>query len=246
MFTAVASLAAAAASPAAQPHARIAVSAPAVQTMVVGQGGRVLSSARTVTAANTTVHMSARNCAVAGGTPLAALLALRREGGPGFALRDYGHCGASASNSAELFVYSLGGQSNSGQNGWEYKVDGVSGSTGAGDPSGPTGNGRRLSSGEQVLWFWCEASSGGCQRTLQLSASSVSHGQALSVSVNGCDNEGQCAPVAYATVKVGLNFATTGSAGRATLTAPSRPGRYQVTATRHGLVPSFPLTIAVR
>jgi hypothetical protein len=216
--------------------------------MVVGQRDRVLAGARTVTAANATVRLSGRNCTVAAGTPLAALLALRHAGGPGFALRDYGHCGASAANSAELFVYSLGGQTNSGQNGWEYKVDGASGSTGAGDPTGPTGDGRRLSSGEQVLWFWCEASRGGCQHTLALSASSsnVGHGQSLAVAVNGCDNEGRCFPVAGALVRVGSSSASTGAAGRATLTVPSSPGRYRLTATRQGLVPSFPQTVTVK
>src|SRR6202043_1874556 len=97
---------------------------------------------------------------VAAGTPLATLAAVRRAGGAGFAVRDYGHCGSASRNSGQLFVYSIGGQTNSGQNGWEYKVDEVSGTTGAGDPSGPLGDGRRLHSGARVLWFWCHASGG--------------------------------------------------------------------------------------
>lgn len=145
-------------------------------------------------------------------------------------------------------MYSLGGETNRVQNGWEYKVDGVSGSTGAGDPSGPSGNGRRLSSGEQVLWFWCEATGGGCERTLSISASSATiyPKHAFTVAVNGQDNEGRSVPVDGAIVTLGSDFASTGSSGRATLLAPSTPGSYRVSATGRGLVPSFPETIVVR
>ncbi len=232
---------------AAGPHAGSAVAAPSVQSMVVGSGGTIVSPARSITAGATSVHVGARNCAVAAGTPLAVLAALRRAGGPGFALRDYGHCGASPANSGELFVYSLAGQTNSGQNGWEYKVNDVSGTTGAGDASGPLGNGRRLSSGERVLWFWCQSSGGGCQRTLGVSApaSVVPNGQ-IAVTVTGFDNEGRGAPVAGAIVTLGSDFASTGAGGRATLIAPAAPGRYAVAAGRRGLVPAFPETVVVR
>ncbi|HEX5852744.1 MAG TPA: hypothetical protein VFY36_06610 [Solirubrobacteraceae bacterium] len=141
-----------------------AASGPSVRSMIVGVGGRILSRARTVTASASSVRIGRRSCAVAAGTPLAVLLAVRRAGGPGFALRDYGHCGRSPADSGQLFVYSLGGETNRGQNGWEYEVDGVIGSTGAGDPSGPRGNGRRLRARDLVVWFWCEAYRGGCKR----------------------------------------------------------------------------------
>jgi hypothetical protein len=232
----------------ARPSARIAGGAPYVTTMVVGRGGGTLSQARGVSAAAVSVAVRGRSCAVAAGTPLAALEALRRVGGPGFALRDYGRCGSTQANSGQLFVYSLGGQSNRGQSGWEYKVDGVSGSTGAADTSGPQGNGRRLSSGDRVLWFWCEASAGGCQRTLEASPSSatVTRGGRLAVTVTGYDNEGRGAPVAGAIVALGYDLASTGTHGHATLTVPSSPGRYQLTTARSGMVPSFPGTIVVR
>ena len=151
-------------------------------------------------------------------------------------------------DSGELFVYSLGGETNRGQNGWEYKVDGVSGTTGAGDPSGPLGDGRLLRSDQRVLWFWCQASGGGCQRTLEVapSTSTVSPGASLSVTVSGYENEGRGAPITGAIVTLGTDFASTGRGGRASLIAPSTPGRYQVSATRRGLVPSFPQTIVVR
>jgi hypothetical protein len=228
--------------------AAAAAGAPSVQSMVVGSGGAILSPARTVTASATTVRIGARSCAVAAGTPLAVLAAVRRAGGPGFALRDYGRCNSSPRNSGQLFVYSLAGEVNRGQSGWEYKVDGASGTTGAGDPSGPSGDGRLLRAGERVLWFWCQAVAGGCQRTLEVAPSSfaVSPGASLGVAVDGYENEGRAAPVARAIVTLGTDFASTGPAGRATLIAPSAPGRYQVSATRRGLVPSFPETIVVR
>jgi hypothetical protein len=222
--------------------------APVVQSMVVGSGGVVLSPARSVAASATSVRAGRRRCAVAAGTPLAVLAALRRAGGPAFFVRDYGRCGRSPAGSGQLFVYALGGEANRGQSGWEYKVAGVAGSTGAADPSGPRGDGRRLRSGEQVLWFWCAAHAGGCQRTLALSpaSSSVGPGGSLAVTVRGLDNEGRAVPVAGAIVKLGSDFASTDAGGRATLAAPVTPGRYQLTAARAGLVPSFPGTIVVR
>jgi hypothetical protein len=221
---------------------------PSVQSMVVGSGGVLLSQARTLTAGATTMRVGNRTCSVAAGTPLAALAALRRTGGPGFALRDYGRCGSSTRNSGQLFVYSLGGEANRGQSGWEYKVDHVSGSTGAGDPSGPRGDGRRLGSGARVLWFWCNASAGGCQRTLDMapSATTVARGSPLTVTVSGYDNEGRGTAIAGAIVTLGSNFASTDTHGRARLIAPPSPGRYALVSGRRGLVPSFPETIVVR
>jgi hypothetical protein len=223
-------------------------SAPAVASMIVGSSGQLLSPARTIAATATTVRAGRKRCAVAAGTPLAVLAAVRRLGGPGFALRDYGNCGASAVNSGQLFVYSIGGERNRGQSGWEYKVDNVAGSTGAGDPSGPRGDGRRLRSGQRVLWFWCRASGRGCQRTLAAAPASSTVGRrgSLEVSVTGYDNEGHRAPVAGAIVTLGLDFASTNASGRAALIAPSSPGSYALRASRRGLVSSFPETIVVR
>jgi hypothetical protein len=245
---ALAAMAAVASGVHALPVARSAASGPSVQTMIVGAGGRILALARTVTAGATDVAVARRSCAVAAGTPLAALAAERRAGGPGFALRDYARCGPSPANSGQLFVYSLAGETNHAQNGWEYKVNGVAGSAGAGDESGPQGNGRLLGSGEQVLWFWCQAGSGGCERSLQISASTaaIHRGHAITVSVTGMDNYGRAVPVAGAIVTLGSDFASTGSGGRATLIAPAGRGSYTLSATRNGLVPSFPETIVVR
>ena len=244
-MTALAPLSAAAR---AQAPARAAAGAPYVTTMVVGAGNRTLAQTRGVSAAAVTVSVGGRGCAVAAGTPLAALEALRRAGGPGYGLRDYGRCGASQANSGQLFVYSLGGQTNRGQSGWEYKVDNVSGSTGAADTSGPSGDGRLLRSGDQVLWFWCEARGGGCQRTLVLSptGATVTRGGSVTLAVYGADNEGRLAYEPGATVTLGGHRVTAGAYGHATLSAPAAPGRYAVTAMRPGAVPSFPGTIVVR
>jgi hypothetical protein len=220
---------------------------PSVQTMIVGAGNRVLASARTISVTAASVQVGRRTCAVAAGTPLAALADLHRVRGPAFAIRDYGHCGASPSASGELFVYSLDGETNHGQNGWEYKVGNRSGTTGAGSTSGARGDGRLLRSGERVLWFWCQAVAGGCQRTLEVSAATaVSRGGRLSVRVLGYDNGGRGSAMSGAVVRFGRSSARTGSSGRATLTAPSAPGLYALTATRSGSVPSFPETVSVR
>jgi hypothetical protein len=230
------------------PAARYSAAGPSIESMIVGNGGAILSRARTVRASATTVHVGGKSCAVAAGTPLAVLAAVRRGGGPVFALRDYGRCGSSSLNSGQLFIYSLGGESNHGQSGWEYKVDHVSGSTGAGDPSGPRGDGRRLRSGAHVLWFWCNAFAGGCQRTLDVapSATTISPGALLNVTVTGYDNEGRGSPIVGAIATLGSDFASSGAGGAATLIAPRSPGRYALSATRMGLVPSFPETIVVR
>ena len=99
--------------------------------MVVGVAGNVMVPAEGVYASDVRLRVGDRVCTVAGGTPLAVLAAIRAAGGTGFALRDYGHCGSAVASSSQLFVVSVGGETNSGQSGWEYKVDHVSGSTGA-------------------------------------------------------------------------------------------------------------------
>jgi hypothetical protein len=215
--------------------------------MVVGRGGTILAGPRSVAASATTVTVAGRRCAVGAATPLAVLAGLQRLGGPAFSLRDYGHCGAAPRNSAELFVNAVGGESNSGQDGWEYKVGPLAGSTGAADTSGILGNGRLLRSGQRVLWFWCQSSAGGCQRTLEVSAPpSVAAGTVLQARVTGFDNEGRGAPVAGAVVRLGSDFATTSATGRASLIVPATAGRYTLSAVRNGLVPAFPETIVVR
>ncbi len=205
--------------------------------MVVGAGNVVLSQPRAVAAGGAGVQASGRRCAVAAGTPLAALVALHAQGGPAFAIRDYGHCNSSARNSGQLFVYSLDGETNHGQNGWEYKVGNLAGSAGAADPSGPQGDGRLLRAGQRVLWFWCEAYAGGCERTLEVSAaSSVARGGRLAVRVTGYENEGRGVAMAGATVRLGSSSASTGALrhGDAHGALGGRPLRLERVALRLG------------
>lgn len=220
---------------------------PTVQAMIVGAGNVILSPARMISASATTVQVGGRSCSLAAGTPLAVLADLHRTRGPAFALRDYGRCGSSPRSSGELFVYSLDGETNHGQNGWEYKVGNRSGTTGAGDSSGAQGDGRLLGPGQRVLWFWCQSLAGGCQRTLDVSASpTVSRGGRLAVRVMGYDNEGRGIPMSGAVVALGRSSARTGVSGRAALIAPSTGGPYRLTAARPGSVPAFPETVLVR
>src|SRR3954454_13593805 len=121
------------------------VSAATVRVMVVGAGNVVLAGPRSINTAAVSVRAGGLVCGVAAGTPLAALADLRLAGGPGFALRDYGRCSSSPRASGQLFVYSLDGETNHGQNGWESTVDNRSGTPGAGDPSAAQGNARLLS-----------------------------------------------------------------------------------------------------
>ena len=218
----------------------------AVESMVVGIGGKVLSAARPVDASAITMRVADRYCAVAARTPLAVLAALRHA--IRFAVRDYGHCGAQPSASAQLFVYSLAGERNRGQDGWEYKVNDVSGSTGAADPSGPQGNGTRLRPGQRVLWFWCEATPSGCQPTLSVRASAtrVAHGAALAVRAYAHDNEGHATGAGGVHVTLGASSATTDARGAASILAPAQPGRYPLGAEGARVVPAFPQEIDVQ
>lgn len=224
-----------------------AAGAPVVQTMIVGQTS-VLRAARGLRAAATSVRASGRRCAVAAGTPLAALAADRRAGGPGLRIRDYGRCSRTqAAGSGALFVYEVGSERNRGADGWAYKVNGRIGTTGAADPSGPFGTGRRLRAGDQLLWFWCQAGSRGCQRSLVVRARHVVRvGSSLQVSVLGMDDQARSVPVRGAMVTLGSATAITSSTGSATLSVPVSPGTYELTASRPALVPAFPERITVQ
>lgn len=147
----------AAASPAVSPPAvrSSAARAAAVRVplrIVAASGRRIFR--RTVGAAATTVKVGSARCAVASGTPLAALLAARRTVGLTVKVADYGSCGASAADGGGLYVTQVAGDRGRGQAGWVYSVGGRLGTAGAADPSGPFGSGR-LKRGQQVVWFWC-------------------------------------------------------------------------------------------
>jgi hypothetical protein len=229
-------------------HAALSLNpGPSVSVMIVGAGNVILGQPGEISVAATAVKTSRGACGIAAATPLAALVDLRRVGGPPFSIRDYGHCTTSPRNSGQLFVNSLDGETNHGQNGWEYKVGNRSGTTGAADPSGAFGDGHLLASGSKVLWFWCQSVAGGCQRTLEAAApASGTPGHTLSVRVIGYDNEGHGQAMSGARVTLAGSSAVTGGSGRVTLRAPSRAGTYSMRASRPGSVPSFPAVVQIR
>jgi hypothetical protein len=218
-----------------------AARATAVRAMVAGKD-RVLRQATTVTLKQRRVTVGAKRCAVGAGTPLGVLAGLHLT----LRVRDYyGSCGRRARDAGGLFVTRVGPDRNRGASGWVYKLGRRGGSSGAADPAGPFGTGRRLRAGDRLLWFWCRADpSGGCQRTLEATPdrTTAAPGDAVHVTVRGYDNDGHGVPVGGATVRLGSASALTGADGAATLTVPGA-GRLRLSATAPGLVPAFPGTV---
>jgi hypothetical protein len=206
-----------------------AAAAPVVEQMVVFRDGDAVT--RTVAARQVRVRVGGRRCTAGEGTALAALVR-SRVGRLG--LRDFGSCSTRARDSAGLFVSSIKGERNRGQDGWVYKVGNRAATAGAADPSGAFGRGR-LKKGQRVTWFFCRLRDGGCQRTLALTARPGPG--TVSVTVRGYDDEGRGVPVEGATVSAGSVTAVSGADGRATLALP--PGRHRLVAEREGLVRSF-------
>ena len=212
-----------------------AAAAPVVEQMVVFRDGDAVT--RTVAARQVRVRIGKRRCTAGEGTVLAALVR-SRVGRLG--LRDFGSCSTRARDSAGLFVNSIKGERNRGQNGWVYKVGNRGASAGAADPSGAFGRGR-LRRGQRVTWFFCRLVRGGCQRTLGLS-STVEPGT-VNVTVRGYDDEGRGVAVEGATVSAGSLTAVSGADGRARLALPA--GRHRLVAEKDGLVRSFSERVVV-
>jgi hypothetical protein len=226
--------------------AQAAVYAPRVNLMVVGRA-RMLRAPGPVISRPAVIAVAGRRCGLAGGTALAALEASRRLRGPAYRLRDYGSCSLSPANSASLFVNRIGPDPNLGRNGWVYKVGRRSASTGAADPTGPFGAGRRLRPGERVTWFYCRMGPTSCQRTLELTLAGPRFALRAPIRalVRGYDDAGRGVAVAGATVRLGPAVATTGRDGAATIVAPAAPGRYSIEAAAGGLVPAFPVGVTI-
>ena len=227
----------AAAAPAAAPAAT-------VTTMVAGKE-RVLRDARTVALGKSErVKAGGRRCTVAGATPLAVLARL----GLRVRVRDYGSCGRRPRDASLLFVTQIGADRNRGRDGWVYKVGRRVGSGAAADTAGPFGTGRRLRGGDRLLWFWCDAQrSGGCQRTLEAvpDRTAAAAGETVRVTVRGYDDSGRGVPVAGAEVRLGAATALTGADGVATVPV-TQTGQLELTATRAGMVRSFPGAVTAR
>jgi hypothetical protein len=215
-----------------------AAAAPRVEVMVAGRT-RVLRPATRVVARATTVRVGARRCAVAAGTPLAALAALRA---PSFSLRDFGACSRRSPAASEgLFVQRIGGERNRGADGWVYKAGRRAPGLGAG------ALGARLRAGTRLLWFWCRQGRGGCQRSLEVTASParVAPGAPLAFTVRGYDDRGRGVAVAGALVRFAGARLRTGPDGTVAAVAPGTAGRRRVSAQAPGLVPSFPQEVVV-
>jgi hypothetical protein len=206
-----------------------AAAPPKVSQLVVYRDGDAVT--KTVSTRATKVGVGGRRCTAGEGTALAALVRSK----PGrLRLHDFGSCSRRAADGAGLFVESIRGDANRGQNGWVYKVGRRAASAGAADPGGPFGRGR-LRSGQRVTWFYCRMREGGCQRTLELKVKAEAG--ALVATVRGYDDAGKGVAVAGATVSAGGESAQTDASGAARLSLPA--GSYRAVAAKAGLVRSF-------
>jgi hypothetical protein len=202
---------------------------PKISQLVVFRDGS--SQSKTASTRATKVSVAGRRCTAGDGTALAALVRSK----PGkLRLHDFGSCTRKASDGAGLFVRSIGGDANRGQNGWVYKVGRRAASTGAADPGGPFGRGL-LRAGQRVTWFYCRMRDGGCQRSLELKL--TTQPGTLIAAVRGYDDQGDGVAVAGAAVSAGGVSAQTDASGVARLTLPA--GSYRAVATKSGLVRSF-------
>jgi hypothetical protein len=215
-----------------------------VQVMVVGRSGTTVK-ASTLQARPTVVRLSGRACKVPGSTPLAALVATLDRNRVGHHLRDFGSCERRrASSSGQLFVDRIAKDRNRGQDGWVYKVNDFARSVGAADVAGP-----RLRDGDRVLWLYCDLdpASRSCQRSLRAvpDATSGPPGGPVRVRVRAYDNERRRSDAAGARVTLGPLAAVADANGVAVLNAPA-PGRYALSASAAGAVPSFPVVYQVK
>jgi len=203
---------------------------PKVSQLVVFRDGTAQAKSAVSTRA-TKLTVAGRRCTAGDGTALAALVRSK----PGrLRLHDFGSCSRRPSDGAGLFVRSIRGDANRGQNGWVYKVGRRSATAGAADPSGPFGRGR-LRPGQRVTWFYCRLRDGGCQRTLEVATRAEAG--ALVATVRGYDDAGKGVVIQGATVSAGGASAQTDAAGVARLAVPH--GSYTAVATKAGLVRSF-------
>ena len=212
---------------------------PRVAQMVVFRSGAVRAGRPSVVQAM--VQVGRRRCAVAGGTPLAALV---HSGVGPLSLRDYGSCSKRPADGAGLFVAAIAGDRNRGSDGWVYKVGNVLGTAGAADPSGPFGSGR-LRAGARVTWFWCHvtARDRGCAQTLTLAPRPAPAGT-LAARVRRFDDHGQGRAAAGAMLHVAGRTATAGRDGVARMRL--RRGRYKAWAGQAGRIRSFAAEVVVR
>ena len=220
--------------------------APAVQSMIVGSSGAILSQPRTVLASASTVRVGTRTAPSRRARRWPCSPAVRAPVGR-FALRDYGHCGSSPRNSGQLFVYCSGASPTAGR---------TAGSTRS--TASPAAPARAIRAAPVATAGCCARVSACCgsgARPSAVAASARSKSRRRRRRSRGALADGHrqrlrqrrpARPVAGAIVTLGSDFASTRRRRQRDAGRPSAPGRYQVSATRRGLVPSFPETIVVR
>lgn len=211
--------------------------APTVEQMVVFKSGT--AKIGRVRATGLKVAVGHKRCAVASGTPLAALL---RSKVAKIGLRDYASCSARARDAGQIYVRSIGGDRARGLNGWVYKVGHTSATAGAADPGGPIGRGL-LRSGQRVTWYYASQRGTSLPRTLDLSLRRGPANMVLA-SVRSYDNAGRGRPEAGVTVRTGSSSATTAADGSAVVTTTT--GRHRFVATKTGAIRSFTEALVVR
>jgi hypothetical protein len=204
--------------------------APKVEQLVVFRNGSAVQKQVSAAAAN--VKVGKKSCAVGAGTALAALVKSKIGA---VQLHDYGSCSSNPRDAAGLYVRRIRKDGAHGLNGWVYKVGNKVATAGAGDPSGPFGNGR-LKAGARITWFYCRMGSSGCQRTLGVRAAALGNGQ-VRVTVRTYDDRGKSRAAGGATVHVGNATAKADSHGVATVA--TSPGTRKVYAQGKGLVRSY-------
>ncbi len=211
-----------------------------VKVMVVGQAS-VLAGPQPVKLVDRTVKVGGKRCATGARTALSALAATRLP----LTFKDYGACSRRPAESGSLYVRSIDGEKARGSDGWVYKVGRRVGTTGAADPSGAFGDGRKLRTGQKVLWFWCvKDAADACQRTLEVTAPRrVAPGATFQAAVRGYDENGRGVPVAGVELVPG---AITDADGVAAVTAPAAAGTLTLAAAKDGMVPAFPRKVTVR
>jgi hypothetical protein len=210
--------------------------APVVEQMVVFRSGRAVIGR--VSTRGLRARVGRKRCAVAGATPLAALL---REPPARVRLTDFGSCSRRPRDGTGLFVRGIGPDRNRGQDGWVYKVGRRAATAGAADPAGPFGRGR-LRKGQRVTWYFCRLVRASCQRTLELRA--APEPGAVAITVRGYDDEARGVRVAGATVRLGSAEQVTDASGVARFAVD--PGTYRAFAEKPGLVRSFTERVVVR
>jgi hypothetical protein len=105
----------------------------------------------------------------------------------------------------------------------------------------------RLRTGTRLLWFYCRQGRGGCQRTLEVTASParVAPGAPVTFTVRGYDDRGRGRPVAGARVRFAGAELRTGADGTVATAAPATAGRRRASADAPGLAAGFPAQVVV-